>query len=139
MQNDPSSIRGYRPSGQTTREQPCYTGPQQPEPPSFSQRMKHLWQQLDPASVFLLGAAVLGAAYALYISISFWWYIKVLAHLIACWAALGLNVAALFSRRKNITLLAALAYGAAILLFLNYAYLLVPQLVLCLLAWRQQE
>ena len=58
MQNDPSSIRGYRPNGQTTREQPCYTGPQQTEPSTFSQRMKDLWQQLDPASVFLLGVAL---------------------------------------------------------------------------------
>lgn len=129
MQNNPMTVRGFTPQQNTGR---MNTLPYPPEEPS---RGKSLWQQLDPAAVALLASCVLGLAYALYATISFWWLKAVLPHLIVAWVALLLNGAAMFSGKRSMMLLAAIGYGAAMLLFINYMYLLIPHVLLCLWAW----
>ncbi len=129
MQNNPTTVRGYSPEQNTGR---MNTLPYQPQEAS---RWKSLWQQLDPAAVALLAACVLGLVYALYATISFWWLKAVLPHLIVAWIALLLNGAALFTSQRRMMLLAGIGYIVAMLLFINYMYLLIPQAVLCLYAW----
>lgn len=129
MQNNPMTVRGYTPDQNTGR---MNTLPYQPKEPS---RWKALWQQLDPAAVALLAACVLGLVYGLYATISFWWLNAVLPHLIITWVALLLNGVALFTSQRRMMALTAVAYAAAMLLFINYMYLLIPQTVLCFWAW----
>lgn len=129
MQNNPMTVRGYTPDQHTGR---MNTLPCQPQETS---RWKALWQQLDPAAVALLAACVLGLVYGLYATISFWWLKAVLPHLIVTWAALLLNGVALFTSHRRMMALTAVAYAAAMLLFINYMYLLIPQTVLCFWAW----
>ncbi len=129
MQNDSMTVRGYTPDQQTGR---MNTMPYQPQEAS---RAKSLWQQLDPSAVALLAACLLGLAYALYVTISFWWLAPVLPHLIVTWVVLLLNGAAMFLGQRRLMLLAGIGYIVAMLLFINYMYLLIPQVVLCLFAW----
>lgn len=129
MQNDSMSVRGYSPDQHTGRMSTMSYQPQQVP------RQCSLWQQLDPAAVALLAACVLGLAYALYVTISFWWLKPVLPHLIVTWVALLLNGIAMFSGRRQVMLLTCIGYVAGMLLFVNYMYLLIPQAILCLIAW----
>lgn len=129
MQNDPMTVRGFSPQQNTGR---MNTLPYQPEKTS---RLKSLWQQLDPAAVALLAAGVLGLAYALYATISFWWLKAVLPHLILVWVTLLLNGIAMLSGKRNAMLLADVGYAVSMLLFINYMYLLIPHVLLCLWAW----
>ena len=130
MQNNQTNVRGYAPQN-TGRMNTLPYQPQQEETTSF----KAIWQQIDPYALALLVAAVLGLAYALYASISFWWLTKIILHLILAWAAVGVNAYALFTRKQPMMLLAAVCYLVAMLLFINYCYLLIPQLILCAVAW----
>lgn len=129
MQNDPMTVRGFSPQQNTGR---MNTLPYQPEK---SSRLKSLWQQLDPAAVALLAACVLGLAYALYATISFWWLKAVIPHLILVWVTLLLNGIAMLSGKRNAMLLTAVGYAVSMLLFINYMYLLIPHVLLCLWAW----
>lgn len=129
MQNNPTTVRGFTPQQNADR---MNTLPYQPEEPS---RFRSLWQQLDPAAVALLAACVLGLAYALFATISFWWLKPVLPHLIVAWVALLFNGAAMLSSKRSMMLLTVVGYGAAMLLFINYMYLLIPHVLLCLWAW----
>ena len=130
MQNNQTNVRGYAPQN-TGRMNTLPYQPQQEEITGF----KAIWQQIDPYALALLVAAVLGLAYALYASISFWWLTKIILHLILAWAAVGVNAYALFTRKQPMMLLAAVCYLVAMLLFINYCYLLIPQLILCAVAW----
>ena len=130
MQNNQSNVRGYTPQN-TGRMNTLPYQPQQEETTGF----KAIWQQIDPYALALLVAAVLGLAYALYASISFWWLTKIILHLILAWAAVGVNAYALITRKQPMMLLAAVCYLVAMLLFINYCYLLIPQLILCAVAW----
>lgn len=135
MQNDQMTIRGYAPQQNTGRMNTLpYQVPPLEQPPS---RWKLLWQQLDPSAVALLGAALLCLGYALFATISFWWLGAVLPHLVLVWVTLLIIGLALFTRQKDTMLIAALGSIAAMLLFLNYCYLLIPQAILCLIAWRK--
>lgn len=131
MQNDQMTVRGYSPQQNTGR---MNTMPYQTEP-SFAEKVKAIWNQLDPAAVMLLTAAMLGLAYALYATISFWWLTKVLTHIILVWVTVALNCVALFSGKRELMLASALCYVIAMLLFINYLYLLIPQALLCAWAW----
>ena len=130
MQNNQTNVRGYTPQN-TGRMNTLPYQPQQEETSGF----KAIWQQIDPYALALLVAAVLGLAYALYASISFWWLTKIILHLILAWAAVGVNAYALITRKQPMMLLAAVCYLVAMLLFINYCYLLIPQLILCAVAW----
>ena len=130
MQNNQTNVRGYTPQN-TGRMNTLPYQPQQEETTGF----KAVWQQIDPYALALLVAAVLGLAYALYASISFWWLTKIILHLILAWAAVGVNAYALITRKQPMMLLAAVCYLVAMLLFINYCYLLIPQLILCAVAW----
>lgn len=130
MQNNQTNVRGYTPQN-TGRMNTLPYQPQQEETFGF----KAIWQQIDPYALALLVAAVLGLAYALYASISFWWLTKIILHLILAWAAVGVNAYALITRKQPMMLLAAVCYLVAMLLFINYCYLLIPQLILCAVAW----
>ena len=130
MQNNQTNVRGYTPQN-TGRMNTLPYQPQQEETSGF----KAIWQQIDPYALALLVAAVLGLAYALYASISFWWLTKIILHLILAWAAVGVNAYALFTRKQPMMLLAAVCYLVAMLLFINCCYLLIPQLILCAVAW----
>ena len=130
MQNNQTNVRGYTPQN-TGRMNTLPYQPQQEETTGF----KVILQQIDPYALALLVAAVLGLAYALYASISFWWLTKIILHLILAWAAVGVNAYALITRKQPMMLLAAVCYLVAMLLFINYCYLLIPQLILCAVAW----
>lgn len=133
MQNDQMTIRGYSPQQNTGR---MNTLPYQPqEPTTLPAKLKLLWQQLDPAAVMLLAAVVLGFAYALYVTISFWWLNKLIAHLVLIWLTVALNGIALISGKRELMLATALCYIISMLLFINYFYLLLIQPALCLWAW----
>ena len=127
MQNNQTNVRGYVPQN-TGRMNTLPYQPQEPQQTS-------IWQQIDPYALALLVAAVLGLAYALYATISFWWLTKIILHLILAWGAVGLNTYALFTRKQSVMHFAAVAYLVAMLLFINYCYLLIPQLILCAVAW----
>lgn len=128
MQNEQMTVRGYSPQN-TGR---MNTIPYQVQEQS---RLQQLWQQLDPAAVALLAAAVLGLPYALFATISFWWLTQIIAHLVLVWIALVINVGALFTGKRELMLLSGICYGVAMFLFINYLYLLIPQAGLCLWAW----
>lgn len=128
MQNEQMTVRGYSPQN-TGR---MNTIPYQVQEQS---RLQQLWQQLDPAAVALLAAAVLGLAYALFATISFWWLTRIIAHLVLVWIALLINAGALFTGKRELMLLSGICYGVAMFLFINYLYLLIPQTGLCLWAW----
>lgn len=128
MQNEQMTIRGYSPQD-TGR---MNTLPYQPQETS---KIKALWQQLDPAAVALMAAAILGLGYAIFASVSFWWLTKVLFHLILVWATVGINVIALFTSNRSLTALSVVGYIVSMVLFVNYCYLLLPQAALCLWAW----
>ncbi|MBQ7305364.1 MAG: hypothetical protein IJW85_04080 [Clostridia bacterium] len=128
MQNEQMTVRGYSPQN-TGR---MNTIPYQVQEQS---RLQQLWQQLDPAAVALLAAAVLGLAYALFATISFWWLTQIIAHLVLVWIALVINVSALFTGKRELMLLSGICYGVAMFLFINYLYLLIPQAGLCFWAW----
>lgn len=130
MQNNQTNVRGYTPQNTGSMNTLPYQ-PQQEETAGF----KAIWQQIDPYALALLVAAVLGLGYALYASISFWWLTKIILHLILAWAAVGVNAYALITRKQPMMLLAAVCYLVAMLLFINYCYLLIPQLILCAVAW----
>ena len=130
MQNNQTNLRGYTPQN-TGRMNTLPYQPQQEEATGF----KAIWQQIDPYALALLIAAVLGLAYALYATISFWWLTKIILHLILAWGAVAINTYALFTRKQTMMLFAAAAYLVAGLLFINYCYLLLPQLILCGVAW----
>lgn len=133
MQNNPTTIRGYSPQQDTGR---MNTLPYQPQQPATGlDRLKALWQQLDPAAVALLTAAVLGFAYALYATISFWWLTKIIMHLVLVWITVLINVGSLLTGKRELMLVSSTCYVIAMLLFVNYMYLLVPQAGLCLWAW----
>ena len=120
MQNEQMTVRGYSPQN-TGR---MNTIPYQVQEQS---RLQQLWQQLDPAAVALLAAAVLGLAYALFATISFWWLTQIIAHLVLVWIALLINAGALFTGKRELMLLSGICYGVAMFLFINYLYLLIPQ------------
>lgn len=126
MQNNQMNTRGYVPQN-TGR---MNTLPYQPQAPKNS-----IWQVIDPYAVALLVAAVLGLAYALYATISFWWLTKIILHLVIAWSAVAMNAYALFSRKQTMMLIAAGLYLISMLLFINYCYLLIPQMILCAVAW----
>ena len=128
MQNEQMTVRGYSPQN-TGR---MNTIPYQPQEKS---RLQQIWQQLDPAAVALLAAAVLGLAYALFATISFWWLTRITAHLVLVWIALVFNAGALFTSRRELMLLSCIGYVVSMFLFVNYLYLLIPQAGLCLWAW----
>ncbi len=130
MQNNQTNVRGYVPQS-TGRMNTLPYQPQQEE----TTGLKAIWQQIDPYALALLVAAVLGLAYALYATISFWWLTKIILHLILAWGAVAVNAYALFTRKQTMMLIAAAAYLVAGLLFINYCYLLIPQLILCAVAW----
>ncbi len=141
MQTNDTNIRGYfpQPDPNLPRQQtgsftslqqtpPVVMGGNQPAP--FAQRAMAIWQALDKSMLMLLVAAVLGAAYALFVTISFWWFTRLLPHIVVVWAAVALTAAAMFTRDRRLALAATIGYLIAILLFLNYCYLLIPSLLL---------
>lgn len=128
MQNNQANVRGYTPQQNTGR---MNTLPYQPVNQTPVSPVKALWQQLDPAAVALLAAAVLGLVYALYATISFWWLTKIVAHLIMVWLTVLVNAAALFKGKKEFMLVSLIGYAVSMLLFMNYLYLLIPQALLC--------
>ncbi|MBE5802925.1 MAG: hypothetical protein E7316_00255 [Clostridiales bacterium] len=128
MQNEPTTVRGYSPQD-TGR---MNTLPYQPQE---NNTVKSLWKQLDPAAVVLMVAAILGLAYALYATISFWWLTKILVHLILVWVTVGISALALFTGNRMLTAIAAIGYVVSMLLFVNYFYLLLPQAGLCAFSW----
>lgn len=133
MQNEQMTIRGYSPQQNTGRMNTLpYQAPAQLSP---IERFKAIWSQLDPAAVMLLAAVVLGFAYALYATISFWWLTKLIPHLILVWLTVVVSGVALFAGKRELMLASAAGYVIALLLFVNYFYLLLPQPLLCLLAW----
>ena len=127
MQNNQTNLRGYTPQN-TGRMNTLPYQPQENEQTS-------IWQQIDPYALALLVAAVLGLAYALYATISFWWLSKIILHLVLAWGSVALNAYALFTRKQNLMFFAAAGYLVSMLLFINYCYLLILQLILCVLAW----
>lgn len=141
MQTNDTNIRGYFPPSDPNlqRQQtssfapprqtsPVMMGGNRPAP--FAQRAAAIWRMLDKSMLMLLVAAVLGLAYALFVTISFWWFARLLPHIVIVWAAVALTAAALFTRDRRLALAAAVGYLAAVLLFLNYCYLLIPSLLL---------
>ncbi len=142
MQTNDTNIRGYFPQPDPNlppRQQTAPFTPLQPmqpivmqngQPAPLAQRAAAVWQMLDKSMLMLLIAAVLGVAYALFVTISFWWFLRLLPHIVVTWAAVALTVAAMLTRDRRLTLVAAVAYLAAVLLFLNYCYLLIPSLLL---------
>jgi len=128
MQNEQMTVRGYSPQN-TGR---MNTVPYQVEEPN---RWKQLWQLLDPAAVALLVAAILGLGYALYATITYWWLTKIIAHLVIAWVSVGINAMALFRSNRQLMAVAAVGYVIAMLLFMNYFYLLLLQALLCIWAW----
>lgn len=135
MQNEQTTIRGYSPQQNTGRMNTLPYQVQAPAQPSPLDRVKAIWSQLDPCAVMLLGALILGLAYALYATISFWWLTKLLPHLILVWLTVVINGVALFTGKQDVSLIATAGYLVSLLLFINYFYLLLPQAVLCLVAW----
>lgn len=130
MLNDSTTVRGYTPEQNTGR---MNTAPYQPA--KETPRWKQLWKLLDPVAVALLAACVLGLAYALYATISFWWLTAVLPHLVVTWLVVVLNGVTMVMGHRRMMLLSAIGYAIAMLLFINYMYLLIPQAILCLWAW----
>lgn len=128
MQNEQMTVRGYSPQN-TGR---MNTVPYQVAEPN---RWKQLWQLLDPAAVALLAAGILGLAYALYATITYWWLTKIIIHLVVAWASVGVNAMALFRSNRQMMTVAAVGYIIAMLLFMNCFYLLIPQVLLCVWAW----
>lgn len=142
MQTNDTNIRGYFPQPDPNlppRQQTAPFTPLQPTSPivmrseqsaPIAQRAAAVWQLLDKSMLMLLIAAVLGVAYALFVTISFWWFLRLLPHIVVTWAAVALTVAAMLTRDRRLTLVAVVGYLAAVLLFLNYCYLLIPSLLL---------
>lgn len=128
MQNEQMTVRGYSPQN-TGR---MNTVPYQV---TESNRWKQLWQLLDPAAVALLAAGILGLAYALYATITYWWLTKIIIHLVVAWASVCMNALALFRSNRQMMTVAAVGYIIAMLLFMNCFYLLIPQALLCIWAW----
>jgi len=83
--------------------------------------------------MFLAIAAVLALVYALYVTFSYAWLIKLLPHLIVTWLSVAGNVAVCVTRKKEFGIVAGAGYLVAALLFLNRFYLLIPSVALC--AW----
>lgn len=155
----PQQQQGYQPmpqqnAGTYNPQQPYPQGmqPQQPYTPQDQQQMDSLVQpsvfdriraiipQLDLPVVMLLAAGVLGLAYALFVTISFSWLTKLIPHLLVVWLTVIATCAACVLRQKRIALAACAGYVLSILLFLNYFYLLLPQPILCGLAfWHMEE
>lgn len=127
MQNDRMMTRGYNP------HQPMV----QPPEVSFADKMKALWQLLNPAAVAALGAMLLGLGYAIFITANYWWVDKLMAHLIFAWVSVAVNGYGLFTSKREMLFVAMIAYVVAALLFINYAYLLIIQPLLCFYAWRR--
>ena len=128
MQNEQMTVRGYSPQNTGRMNTVPYQVQEQ-------NRLQQIWQQLDPAAVALLAAAVLGLAYALFATISFWWLTRIIAHLVLAWIALVINTGALFTGKRELMLLSCVCYVVTMFLFVNYLYLLIPQAGLCLWAW----
>ena len=140
QENQMTTVRGYVPQNTGSMRPLPHQQPTEPQPQlSGSDRLKALWQQLDPAAVALLASFVLGIAYALFATISFWWLTKIVIHLVLIWLTVVINGAALFSGRRDWALYSLIGYGLSLLLFLNYFYLLLPSLVLCLYAWSKSN
>ncbi|MBP3637212.1 MAG: hypothetical protein J6K13_06645 [Clostridia bacterium] len=135
MQNNQTTIRGYSPQQNTDRMNTLPYQVQAPVQSSPVDRIKAIWAQLDPCAVMLLCSLILGLAYALYATISFWWLSKLLPHLILVWLTAVINGVALFTGKQDISLITAAGYLVSLLLFVNYFYLLLPQAVLCAIAW----
>ena len=135
MQNNQTTIRGYSPQQNTGRMNTLPYQVQAPVQSSPVDRIKAIGAQLDPCAVMLLCALILGLAYALYATISFWWLTTLLPHLILIWLTVVINGVALFTGKQDISLITAAGYLVSLLLFVNYFYLLLPQAVLCAIAW----
>lgn len=87
----------------------------------------------DNDLMFLAIAAVLALVYALYVTFSYAWLIKLLPHIIITWLSVAGNVAVCVMRKKEFGIVAGAGYIVAALLFLNRFYLLIPSVALC--AW----
>lgn len=108
--------------------------------PSVIERIRTIIPQLDLPIIMLLAAGILGLAYALFVTISFSWLTKLIPHLLVVWLTVIATCAACVLRQKRIALAACAGYVLSILLFLNYFYLLLPQPILCGLAfWHLEE
>ena len=83
--------------------------------------------------MFLAIAAALALVYALYVTFSYAWLIKLLPHIIVTWLSVAGNVAVCVMRKKEFGIVAGAGYIVAALLFLNRFYLLIPSVALC--AW----
>jgi len=155
----PPQQQGYQPmpphnTGSYNPQQPYQQGmqPQQPYVPQNQQQMDAPGQpsvidriravipQLDMPLIMLLAAGILGLAYALFVTISFSWLTKLIPHLLVVWLTVIATCAACVLRQKRIALAACAGYVLSMLLFLNYFYLLLPQPILCGLAfWHMEE
>lgn len=112
MQTNDTNIRGYFPQPDPNlppRQQTAPFTPLQPTSPivmrseqsaPIAQRAAAVWQLLDKSMLMLLIAAVLGVAYALFVTISFWWFLRLLPHIVVTWAAVALTVAAMLTRDR---------------------------------------
>ena len=127
MQNDRMMTRGYNP------HQPMV----QPHEVSFADKLKAFWQLLDPAALAALGAMLLGLGYAIFVTANFYWVDKLMAHMIFAWVATVVNGYGVFASKREMLFIAMAAYVVAALLFINYAYLLIIQPLLCFYAWRK--
>jgi len=87
----------------------------------------------DNDLMFLAIAAVVALVYALYVTFSYAWLLKLLPHIIVTWLSLAGNVAVCVLRKKEFGIVAGAGYVVAALLFLNRFYLLIPSVALC--AW----
>lgn len=87
----------------------------------------------DNDLMFLAIAAALALVYALYVTFSYAWLIKLLPHIIVTWLSVAGNVAVCVMRKKEFGIVAGAGYIVAALLFLNRFYLLIPSVALC--AW----
>lgn len=111
-----------------------------PDQPSLIDKIRTIIPQLDLPLIMLLAAGILGLAYALFVTISFSWLTKLIPHLLVVWLTVIATCAACVLRQKRIALAACAGYVLSMLLFLNYFYLLLPQPILCGLAfWHMEE
>ena len=88
----------------------------------------------------LIGAAVVALLYLLFILLLSGWNLgKLIPFIIVLVASLGATGAAIILRKKFISLSACAGYVLAMLLFLNYFFILLPSAALCALDFFNRE
>jgi len=133
---------------QEPMQQPMYQDPMMMPPPSQTAPMQPLVAPITYGSpnsapetlqdklrdlnfLFPLIACVLSVAYALFATISFGHVGALLPHFLVVWVTSLVSGAAGYLRQPILNLVAVVGYVLSMLLFLNYAYLLLPSLALC--------